>query len=124
MSFRINHNIPALNALRNLERTDQDMNRTLERLSSGLKVNRAADGPASLMISEQLRSQIGGLNQAVDNSETSISMIQTAEASLTEVSNLLVNMRQLARTGNRKAGWKVIPGNFIGAGKAPESGPF
>ena len=96
MAMRINHNIPALNALRNLKSTDQDMSTTLERLSSGLRVNRAADGPATLVISEQMRGQIASIKQAILNSEASISMVQTAEAALTEVNNLLTSIRQLA----------------------------
>ena len=96
MAFRVNHNIPALNALRNLNETDRDMSRTLERLSSGLKVNRGADGPAVLVISEQMRGQIASIDQAIRNSESSISMVQTAEAILSEVNNLLVSIRQRA----------------------------
>ena len=96
MALRINHNIAALNGHRNLVQNDHDLTRSLEKLSSGLKINRAADGPASLIISEQMRAQIKGLNQAVDNSETAIGMVQTTEAALVEVSNLLVGMRQLA----------------------------
>ena len=96
MAFRINHNIPALNALRHLNRTDAQMSQSLERLSSGLKVNRGSDGPAVLVISEQMRGQIASIEQALQNSEASISMVQTAEASLTEVNRLLVAMRQLA----------------------------
>jgi len=96
MSLRINHNTQAINSHRQLLVNDRAMGKSLEKLSSGMKINRAADGPAQLMISEQLRSQMSGLNQAVDNSETAISMIQTAEASLTEVNNLLTSMRALA----------------------------
>jgi flagellin len=96
MAMRVNHNIPALNALRNLKATDQEMATTLERLSSGLRVNRAADGPATLVISEQMRGQIASIKQAILNSEASISMVQTAEAALTEVNNLLISIRQLA----------------------------
>ena len=96
MAMRINHNIPALNALRNLRRTDQAMSQSLERLSSGLKINRAADGPAGLVISEQMRGQIASIKQAISNSEASVSMVQTAEAALSEVNNLLVSMRQLS----------------------------
>ncbi len=96
MAFRINHNIPALNALRSLHKTDEDMKQTLERLSSGLKINRGADGPAELMISEQMRSQIASVDQAIKNSEASVSMVQTAEATLSELNNLLVSLRQLA----------------------------
>ncbi len=94
--MRVNHNIPSLTALRHLGTTTQSTKKNLERLSSGLKINTAADGPAQLMISERMRSQIAGIEQAIDNSETSISMIQTAEGALQEVSNMLVNLRQLA----------------------------
>ena len=67
MAMRVNHNIAALNALRNLNKTDDDMSQTLERLSSGQKINRAADGPAALVISEQMRGQIASVNQAILN---------------------------------------------------------
>ena len=96
MGLRINQNISAINAQRNLVINDQKLTRSLEKLSSGLKINRAADGPASLIISEQMRAQIAGLKQAVDNSETAIGMVQTTEAALTEVTNLLTSLRQLA----------------------------
>ena len=96
MSMRINHNVSALNSHRNLAANQTRMARTLERLSSGLKINRASDGPASLVISEQMRAQIAGLNQAVDNSETAVSMIQTTEANMSEIANLLTSIRQLA----------------------------
>ncbi|MDX2470343.1 MAG: flagellin [SAR324 cluster bacterium] len=96
MSLRINHNTPAMNAHRNLLQNDGAMNKTLEKLSSGLKVNRAADGPATLVISEQMRAQVAGLSQAIDNSETAVSMIQTTEANLAEVNKLLIGIRQLA----------------------------
>lgn len=96
MSLRINHNTAAINSWRNLQKTDSEMSKTLERLSSGERVNRAADGPASLVISEQMRAQVKSLEQATNNSELSVSMIQTAEGSLSEVNNILVAMRQLA----------------------------
>jgi flagellin len=96
MGLRINHNIASLNTHRQLVTNDRALSRSLERLSSGMKINRAADGPASLIISEQMRAQIAGLKQAVDNSETAISMVQTSESALTEVSNLLTNMKQLS----------------------------
>ena len=96
MSLRINHNIAAVNSHRNLQANDTAMGKTLEKLSSGLKVNRASDGPAALVISEQMRGQIAGLNQAIDNSETAVSMIQTTEANLNEVSRLLTSVRQLS----------------------------
>ena len=96
MGLRINHNTTAINAHRNLQANEAGMAKTLEKLSSGMKVNRASDGPAALVISEQMRAQIAGMNQAIDNSETSISMVQTAEANLAEVSSLLTSIRQLA----------------------------
>ncbi len=96
MTLRINHNVAALNAHRNLVQNDGRLSRTLEHLSSGLKVNRASDGPATLVISEQLRSQIAGLKQAVLNSEAGVALVQTAEAGLSETNTLLVSMRQLA----------------------------
>lgn len=96
MSLRINHNISAINAHRNLKTNDEQLSKTLERLSSGLQVTRAADGPAKLVISEQMRAQIGGLKQAIDNSETAVSLVQTTEANLSEISSLLTNIRQLA----------------------------
>ena len=96
MALRVNSNIAALNALRHLQHTERGLSQNLERLSSGRKLNHAADGPASLVISEQMKSQISGLGQAIRNSESSISMIQTTEGALNEVSNILVNLRQLA----------------------------
>ena len=96
MAVRINQNISAINAQRQLAINDQKLQKSLERLASGMRVNRAADGPANLIISEQMRAQIAGLNQAVDNSETAIGMVQTTEAALIEVTNLLTGMRQLA----------------------------
>ncbi|MFH2132329.1 MAG: flagellin [bacterium] len=96
MSLRINHNTSAINSHRNLQANQASMAKTLERLSSGLKVNRASEGPAALVISEQMRAQIAGLNQAIDNSETAVSLVQTAEANMSEINNLLTGMRQLA----------------------------
>jgi flagellin len=96
MALRINHNISSLDAWRNLTNTTRKMGVTMEKLSSGYRVNRAADDPAGLVISEQFRAQIAGLNRAVQNSEGSINMIQTAEGALNEINNLLVSMRELA----------------------------
>jgi flagellin len=96
MAIRINKNLTALNALRNLGTTDRMLQRNIERLSTGLRINHAADDPAGLVISERFRAQIAGLKQAVDNSETAISMIATAEGSLTEVHSILTAMRDLA----------------------------
>lgn len=96
MSLRINHNISAISAHRSLKANDEKLSKTLERLSSGLQVTRAADGPAKLVISEQMRAQISGLKQAIDNSETAVSLVQTTEANMSEISTLLTNIRQLA----------------------------
>ncbi len=68
MGLRINHNVAAINSWRNLKATDEAMSKTLERLSSGYKINRAADGPANLVISEQMRAQTQSMEQAVSNS--------------------------------------------------------
>ena len=96
MSLRINHNISAMNSHRNLIQNTKTQAKNLERLSSGLKINRGADAPAGLIISERLRSQMSGLKQAIDNSEAGISLMQTAEGALEEVNRALINIRQLA----------------------------
>jgi len=96
MSLRINNNIAAINAHRNLVLTEMNLSKSMEKLSSGYRINRAADNPAGLVISEQFRAQIAGLNRAIENSEGSINMIQTAEGALTELNNLLISMRELA----------------------------
>jgi flagellin len=96
MSLRINHNLAALNAHRNLVISNDALSKSMQRLSSGFRINQGADDPAGLVISEQFRAQIAGLNRAVQNSEGSINMIQTAEGALTEISNLLISMRELA----------------------------
>ena len=96
MSLRVNTNIAAVNTHRNLVVNNGKQAEAMEQLSSGLKVNRGADGPASLVISERLRAQTAGLKQAIDNSEAGISMVQTAEAALDEVSSALIAARQLA----------------------------
>jgi flagellin len=96
MSLRINNNIAAINAHRNLVMTTNNLSKSMEKLSSGYQINRAADNPAGLVISEQFRAQIAGLNRAISNSEGSINMIQTAEGSLNELNSLLISMRELA----------------------------
>lgn len=96
MAVRINTNLAALNALRHLDHTDRMLQRNIERLSTGLRINRAADDPAGLAISERFRAQIAGLKQAVDNSEIAIAMIGTAEGALAEVHAILTSMRGLA----------------------------
>jgi flagellin len=92
----INHNTQSINTHRNLLQVDRQLKSSLEHLSSGLKIVRAADGPATLMISEQMRAQVASVVQAIRNSETSVSMVQTTEAALDEMNKLLVDMRQLA----------------------------
>jgi len=96
MGLRINQNIAAMNAYRNLSVTDGQMSKSLEKLSSGYRINRAADDAAGLAISEGLRSQIGGLKVAVRNSQDGIAVVQTAEGALTETHSILQRMRDLA----------------------------
>src|SRR5438105_15779350 len=96
MGLRINQNIAAMNAYRNLSVTDGQMAKSLEKLSSGFRINRAADDAAGLSISEGLRSQVGGLQVAVRNAQDGISVVQTAEGALNEVHSILQRMRDLA----------------------------
>src|SRR4051794_618155 len=96
MGLRVNNNIAAFNAYRNLSVTDGQLGKSLEKLSSGLRINRAADDAAGLAISEGLRSQIGGLKVAVRNAQDGISVVQTAEGALTETHSILQRMRDLA----------------------------
>ena len=96
MSLRINQNIEALTANRYLAQNDAMLSKSIEKLASGQKINSATDGPASLVISENLRSQIGSLKEAAQNSEIAASVVQTAEGAMDEVSRLLVNIRQRA----------------------------
>ncbi|MGE5553712.1 MAG: flagellin [Betaproteobacteria bacterium] len=94
--MRINTNVEAVNAHRNLAVTALAMSKSMEKLSSGLRINRAADDAAGLAISEKLRGQVRGLNQAIRNSQDGISLIQTAEGALNETHSLLQRMRELA----------------------------
>jgi flagellin len=104
MSLRVNHNMSAINTHRNVVNNANAQAKTMEKLSSGLKINRAADSPAQLQISENLRAQSAGLSQAIDNSEMAVSLMQTAEGALDEVSRALVQARQLAvHAGNEGA---------------------
>ena len=96
MTLRVNHNIPAVNANRSLIINDMNLGKSLEHLSTGLKINRASDGPAGLIISEQLRAQIASIKASINNAETAVSMLQTSEAALTEVNSLLTRIRGLA----------------------------
>ena len=92
---RINTNLAALNALRNLEGTNRSLGRSLERLSTGYRVTRAADDPAGLTISEQLRSQLAGLRGAVKNSQRAGNLVRTAEGALNEVNALLISIKDM-----------------------------
>lgn len=92
---RINSNIPSLIAQTNLGRANQDLEVRLQRLATGLKINRGADNPAGLIISERLRSEVSGLNQAVNNSQRASSVIATTEGALAEISDLLNSVRGL-----------------------------
>lgn len=94
--MRINQNINALKAWRSLDNVSSSMGKTLERLSTGLRINRAGDDAAGLSMSEKMRAQISGLNMAVKNAQDSISLIQTAEGALTETHSILQRMRELA----------------------------
>jgi flagellin len=95
MGLSVNTNVAAMNAYRNLSVTDGQMNKSLEKLSSGFRINRAADDAAGLAISEGLRSQIGGLKVAARNAQDGISVVQTAEGALTEVTSMLQRMNDL-----------------------------
>jgi flagellin len=96
MGLQINTNVAAMNAYRNLSVTDGQMGKSLEKLSSGFRINRAADDAAGLAISEGLRSQIGGLKVGARNAQDGVSVAQTAEGALTEVHSMLQRMNDLS----------------------------
>lgn len=96
MGIRINTNISSINTRRHLSNSTNAFNKSMEKLSSGLRINRAGDDAAGLAISENLRSDIRALDQAARNAADGISLIQTAEGSLDEVSNILLRMKELA----------------------------
>ena len=96
MSLRIQHNVEALNAHRQLQSTSDKLSKAMERLSSGYRINRAADDAAGLAISEKMRGQISGLAQAQRNLQDAVSMVQTAEGTLSEVHSMLQRVRELA----------------------------
>jgi flagellin len=96
MGLRINTNVSSLTAQKNLAKTQSALERSLDRLSSGLRITRAGDDAAGLAISESLRAQIRGLAQASRNANDGISVIQTAEGALNEMSNILIRLRELA----------------------------
>jgi flagellin len=93
--MRINQNIMAFNAFRNLSQTNTDLGKSLEKLSSGFRINRAADDAAGLVVSEGLRAQVSGLRVATRNAQDGTSVVQTAEGALTEVHSMLRRMRDL-----------------------------
>ena len=96
MGMVVNFNAAALNAQRNLGMTSKGLNQSIQRLSSGLQVNSAADSPAGLVISQQMRSKADGMSQAIKNSNDGVNLIKTAEGALNEVHSLLRQMRTLS----------------------------
>ncbi len=92
------HNIASINAINHLAKAQNELSDSLKRLSSGQRVNSGADDPSGLILSESLRAQVASTQQALQNSEFSLSLVQTAEGALVEVNNLLIEMRQLATT--------------------------
>jgi flagellin len=101
MALTINTNVASLNAQRNLGKSQGALNTSLQRLSSGMRINSAKDDSAGLAISDRMTSQIRGLNQAVRNANDGISVAQTAEGAMGEVTNILQRMRELAvQSGN------------------------
>jgi flagellin len=96
MSLTVNTNVASLNAQRNLAHTQVSLNQSLQRLSSGLRINSAADDAAGLAISEGMKAQIKSMNQAIRNANDGVSFVQVAEGALNEVSNILGRMRELA----------------------------
>lgn len=94
--MRINNNVSALNAWRNLYANDTSLTKSMEKLSSGYRINRAADDAAGLAISEKMRAQVSGLNMAIKNAQDGISLIQTAEGALNEIQVMIRRIRDLA----------------------------
>lgn len=99
MGLRISTNVAALNAQKNLYMTDINLNKSMARLASGQRINQASDDAAGLAISENLKAQIRGLRQANRNTNDGISLVQIAEGSLNEVSNMLIRLRELGVQG-------------------------
>lgn len=96
MGLRINTNVAAVNTSRNLQRSSRSLNRSLERLSSGLRINRAADDAAGLAIAEGLNSQVRGFQVAQRNAQDGINLVQIAEGALSEIGNMMQRIRELA----------------------------
>ena len=95
MALRISTNVASINAQSNMRKTGQAMEKSLARMSSGYRINQAADDAAGLAISENLRGQIRGMKQASRNSEDGVSLVQVAEGGLNEMSNMLIRLREL-----------------------------
>jgi flagellin len=96
MALRINYNFESISAQRNLSQTQNSFFKAIEQLSSGMRINKAADDAAGLAVSEKLKNQMRGLNQAQRNAQDAISLMQVAEGSLNETHNLLARMRELS----------------------------
>src|SRR5262245_39089268 len=117
--MRINQNIMAFNAYRNLSSTNNGLGKSLEKLSSGYRINRAADDAAGLVISQNLRAQVSGLRQATRNAQDGVSVVQTAEGALTEVHAMLQRIRDLivqaANTASNDSAARTAAQNEIDA---------
>ena len=100
MALVVNTNVASLNAQRNLSRSQGALNTSMQRLSSGLRINSAKDDAAGLAISDRMTSQIRGLNQAAQNAQDGISLAQTAEGAMQEITNMLQRMRELTVQGS------------------------
>ncbi len=96
MALTVNSNISALNAQRHLGKTNSKLAKSIERLSSGLRINKASDDAAGLAIATKLGSQVRGLNQAIRNANNAITLTQTAEGGIDTVTNILHRLRELA----------------------------
>ena len=110
--MRIQHNITALNAHRNLTNNNSSLTKNLEKLSSGYRINRAGDDAAGLAISESMRSQINGLNQATKNAQDAVGLIQTVEGALTETHSMLQRLTTLASQSANGTYNSVARGNL------------
>ena len=117
--MRINQNIMAFNAYRNLNTTSGMLASSLEKLSSGFRINRAADDAAGLVKSESLRAEIGGTNQAISNAQDGVSFVQTAEGSLNEVQAILQRVRDLSVSAANTATTDGAAGLAIGDMQEP-----
>jgi flagellin len=118
MSLRVNTNVTAFDAYRSLTATDAAMSSSLQKLSSGSRINSAADDASGLVISENIKAQIGGLGQAVSNAQDGISVTQTAEGALNEVASMLQRMRDLSVQAANSGANGGYSGTAVGAANA------